>query len=101
MPVIFLFAIILAVVVGTFAILVPLAQRLGGGGGDRLRSGDQRDRLTGDVVRAMEELQDRLELLEKEQDRLKEQQAFMEALLEKKQQPALEPGEEGGDEPTD
>jgi len=95
MPVIFLFAIILAVVVGTFAILVPLAQRLGGG--DRLRSGDERGRLTGDMVRAMEELQDRLELLEKEQDRLKEQQAFMEALLEKKQQPALEPGEEEED----
>lgn len=99
MPVILLFAVVLAVIVGSFAILIPLAQRLGGG--DRLHSGDERGRLTGDVVRAMEELQDRLELLEKEQDRLKEQQAFMEALLEQKQQPALEPGEEGGEEPTD
>lgn len=90
MPPIFALVIVLALIVAGVAIALPLARFLGRALEKRLEgSGELGAGAAGDLVPILRRIEERMDAIEGEQERLREHQDFMDALLEKREPPRI------------
>ena len=99
MPPMFAFWIAIALIVAGFMVLAPLVRVLARAVDKRLESGNGvAGSDTSELLSILRRIEERMDTIESEQERLREHQDFMDALLEKREPPQIADTSSGEDE---
>ncbi len=86
---IFTLVILIALIVGGVALLRPVVEALSRGLGKRLEPGPGRGVEGSDLIPILRRIEERMDAIEGQQERLREHQEFLDALLEKRDPPRI------------